>query len=75
MVGGLLKINLMNTLQTTTIYQTEDSQLNLHFIVNDGEVQYYHEAVTSYGTFIDDDFLIGNMYMRKSLESLRSQLK
>ena len=65
----------MNTLQTTTIYQTEDSQLNLHFIVNDGEVQYYHEAVTSYGTFIDDDFLIGNMYMRKSLESLRSQLK
>lgn len=75
MVRDLRKINPMNTLQTTTIYQTEDCQPKLHFIVNDGEVHYYHEAVTSYGTFIDDDFLIGNMYMRKSLESCRSQLK
>lgn len=64
----------MNTLQTTTIYQTEDFQLNLHFIISEGEVRYYYEAVTAHGTFIDDDFLIGNIYVLKSLESLRSQL-
>ena len=30
----------MNTLQTTTLYQTEDCQLNLHFIqVNDPPVR------------------------------------
>jgi hypothetical protein len=64
----------MSTLQTTTIYQTKDCQLNLYFIVNVGEVQYYFEAVTPSGTFIDDDFLIGNMYVLKSMESLMGQL-
>jgi uncharacterized protein YfaP (DUF2135 family) len=65
----------MNTLQTTTIYQTKDCQLNLHFILNEGEVHYYHEAVTPHGTFIDDDFTIGNMYVLKSMESLMRQLE
>ena len=60
----------MNTLQTSTIYQTEDCQLNLHFIVNEDTVVHYFEAVTPNGTFIDDYFLIGNMYVLKAMEGL-----
>lgn len=65
----------MNTIQTTTIYKTKDCELNLHFIVNEGEVHYYHEAITPNGSFIDNDFLIGNMYVLKSMESLMRQLE
>ena len=65
----------MNTLQTTTIYQTEDCRLKLHFVVNEVEVHYYFEAITPNGSLIDNDFLIGNMYVLRSMESLMRQLK
>ena len=73
--GGLWKIDLMNTLQTKTIYQTEDCQLNLYFIQENDSVVHYFECITPNGVFIDNDFLIGNMYLLKSMESLMSQLE
>jgi hypothetical protein len=65
----------MNTLLTTTIYQTEDCQLNLHFIVNEDKVEHYFEAITPSGIFIDDNFLIGNIYVVKSMEGLLDRIK
>lgn len=66
--GGLYKINLMNTLQTKIIYQSKDSQLNLHFIQVSDTIEYYFEAITPNGVFIDNDYLIGSMYMLKGME-------
>jgi hypothetical protein len=65
----------MNTLLTTTIYQTEDSQLNQHFMVNEDTVEHYFEAITPSGIFIDDNFLIGNIYMLKATEGLLDCIK
>ena len=73
--GGLWKIYLMNTLQTRTIYQTKDSQLNLHFIQDNDSIVHYFECITPNGIFIDDDFLISNMYMIKSMDATLSQLR
>ena len=72
---ALKKTNIMNTLQTTTIYQTEDSQLKLHFIQDNDSVVHYFECITPNGIFIDDDFLISNMYMIKSMDATLSQLR
>ena len=64
----------MNTLQTTTLYQTEDCQLNLHFIQVNGIIEHYFESITPNGVFIDNDFLIGSAFMLRNLESLMNQL-
>lgn len=65
----------MNTLQTSIIYQTEDCQLNLHFIVNEGTIEHYFEAITPSGIFIDDNFLIGNIYVLQAMEGLLDRIK
>jgi len=73
--GGLYKINLMNTLQTKIIYQSKDSQLSLHFIQVNDTIEYYFEAITPNGVFIDNDYLIGSMYMLKGMERSISELE
>lgn len=65
----------MNTLQTTTLYQTEDCQLNLHFIQVNDTVVHYFESITPNGVFIDNDYLIGSMYMLKGMERSISELE
>ena len=72
--GGLYKINLMNTLQTKIIYQSKDSQLNLHFIQVNDTIEHYFESITPNGVFIDNDFLIGSVFMLRNMESLMNQL-
>ena len=74
MVRDLRKINTMNTLQTTTIYQTEDCQLNLHFIQVNDTIEHYFESITPNGVFIDNDFLIGSVFMLRNMENLMDQL-
>ena len=64
----------MNTLQTTTIYQTEDCQLNLHFIQVNDTIEHYFESITPNGVFIDNDFLIGSVFMLRNVENIMDQL-
>ena len=64
----------MNMLQTTTIYQTEDCQLNLHFIQVNDIIEHYFESITPNGVFIDNDFLIGSVFMLKNMEHIMDQL-
>ena len=64
----------MNTLQTTKLYQTEDCQLNLHFIQVNGTIEHYFESITPKGVYIDNDFLIGSVFMLRNMESLMNQL-
>ncbi len=73
-VGGLYKINPMNTLQTTTLYQSEDCQLNLHFIQVNDTVVHCFESITPNGVFIDNDFLIGSAFMLKNMEGIIEKL-
>jgi hypothetical protein len=72
---GLYKINLMNTLQTKIIYQSKDSQLNIHFIQVNNTIEYYFEVITPNGVFMDNDYLIGSMYMLKGMERSISELE
>ena len=51
----------MNSLQTTTLYQSEDCQLNLHFIQVNDTNEHYFESISSNGVFIDNDFRIGSV--------------
>jgi len=64
----------MNTLQTTTLYQTEDGQLNLHFIQVNDTIEHYFESITPNGVFIDNDFLIGSVFMLRNIENIMDQL-
>lgn len=64
----------MNTLQTTTLYQTEDCQLNLHFIQVNDTIEHYFESITPNGVFIDNDFLIGSVLMLRNIENTVYQL-
>ena len=65
----------MNTLQTNTFYQTENCLLNLHIIVNEDTIEQYFEAITPSGIFIDDNFLIGNIYVLQAMEGLLDRIK
>ena len=64
----------MNTLQTTTLYQTEDCQLNLHFIQVNDTIEHYFESITPNGVFIDNDFLISSVFMLRNIENIVYQL-
>ena len=64
----------MNTLQTTTLYQTEDYQLNFHFIQVNDTIEHYFESITPNGVFIDNDFLIGSVFMLRNMENIMNQL-
>ena len=64
----------MNTLQTTTLYQTDDCQLNLHFIQVNDTIEHYFESITPNGIFIDNDFLIGSVFMLRNMENIMNQL-
>ena len=64
----------MNTLQTTTLYQTEDCQLNLHIIQVNDTIEHYFESITPNSVFIDDDFLIGSVFMLRNMENIMYQL-
>ena len=64
----------MNTLQTTTLYQTEDCQINVHFIQVNDNIEHYFESITPNGVFIDNDFLIGSVFMLRNIENIVYQL-
>ena len=64
----------MNTSQTTTLYQTENYQLNLHFIQVNDTIEHYFESITPNGVFIDNDFLIGSVFMLRNMENIVYQL-
>ena len=64
----------MNTLQTTTLYQTEDCQLNLHFIQVNDAIEHYFESITPNGVFVDNDFLISSVFMLRNIENIMDQL-
>jgi len=64
----------MSKLQTTTLYQTEDCLLNLHFIQVNDTIEHYFESITPNGVFIDNDFLIGSVFMLRNIENIMDQL-
>ena len=65
----------MNSIHSTTIYQDENFTLTLHIVITNDVVEHHYEAVTPTGTFLDDDFLIANMYMLKKAKHLQGQLE
>lgn len=65
----------MNRVQSTTIYQNDDFMLTLHLVQKEDVITHHFEASTPNGVFIDDDFLISNIYMLRSMDSLMNQLR
>ncbi len=65
----------MNTLQTNTVYQTENCFLNLHIFANEDTIEQYFEAITPSGILIDYNFFIRNIYMLKTMEGLLDSIK
>lgn len=65
----------MNRIQSTPIYQNDDFTLTLHLVQKGDAITHHFEASTPNGVFIDDDFLISNIYMLRSLDSLMNQLE
>ena len=65
----------MNRIQSTPIYQNDDFTLTLHLVQKGDVITHHFEASTPNGTFIDDDFLISNIYMLRSMDSLMKQLR
>ena len=65
----------MNRIQSTPIYQNDDFTLTLHLVQKGDVITHHFEASTPNGVFIDDDFLISNLYLLKSLDILSSPLK
>jgi len=65
----------MNRIQSTPIYQNDDFTLTLHLVQKGDVIIHHFEASTPNGTFIDDDFLISNIYMLRSMDSLMNQLR
>ena len=65
----------MNRIQSTPIYQNDDFTLTLHLVQKGDVITHHFEASTPNGTFIDDDFLISNIYMLRSMDSLMNQLR
>ena len=65
----------MNRIQSTPIYQNDDFTLTLHLVQKGDVITHHFEASTPNGIFIDDDFLISNMYMIKSMNATLSQLR
>jgi hypothetical protein len=65
----------MNRIQSTPIYQSDDFTLTLHLVQKGDVITHHFEASTPNGVFIDDDFLISNLYLLKSLDILSSPLK
>ena len=65
----------MNRIQSTPIYQSDDFTLTLHLVQKEDVITHHFEISTPNGVFIDDDFLISNLYLLKSLDILSSPLK
>jgi len=65
----------MNRIQSTPIYQSDDFTLTLHLVQKGDVITHHFEASTPNGVFIDDDFLISNIYMLRSMDSLMNQLR
>ena len=65
----------MNRIQSTPIYQNDDYTLTLHLVQKGDVITHHFEASTPNGVFIDDDFLISNIYMLRSMDSLMNQLR
>jgi len=65
----------MNRIQSPPIYQNDDFTLTLHLVQKGDVITHHFEASTPNGVFIDDDFLISNLYLLKSLDILSSSLK
>ena len=64
----------MNRIQSTPIYQNDDFTLTLHLVQKGDVITHHFEASTPNGVFIDDDFLISNIYMLRSMDSLINEL-
>ena len=64
----------MNRIQSTPIYQNDDFTLTLHLVQKGDVITHHFEASTPNGVFIDDDFLISNIYMLRSMDSLMNPL-
>lgn len=58
----------MNRIQSTPIYQNDYFTLTLQLVQKGGVITHHFEASTPNGIFIDDYFLIGNMYVLKAME-------
>ena len=65
----------MNRIQSTPIYQSDDFTLTLHLVKKGDVITHHFEASTPNNVFIDDDFLISNIYMLRSMDSLMNQLR
>ena len=65
----------MNRIQSTPIYQSDDFTLTLHLVQKEDVITHHYEISTPNDVFIDDDFLISNLYLLKSLDILSSPLK
>ena len=65
----------MNRIQSTPIYQSDDFTLTLHLVQKGDVITHHFEASTPNGVFIDDDFLISNIYMLRSMDSLMNELR
>ena len=65
----------MNRIQSTPIYQNDDFTLTLHLVQKGDVITHHFEASTPNGVFIDDDFLISNIYMLRSMDSLMNELR
>ena len=72
---GLQKITDMNRIQSTPIYQNDDFTLTLHLVQKEDVITHHFEVSTPNGVFIDDDFLISNIYMLRSMDSLMNELR
>ena len=65
----------MNRIQSTPIYQSDDFTLTLHLVQKEDVITHHFEVSTPNGVFIDDDFLISNIYMLRSMDSLMNELR
>jgi hypothetical protein len=51
----------------TIICQTEDCQLNLHYVQVKNIIEHCFEAIIPKGAFIDKDYLPGSIFMLKGM--------